>query len=444
MKLRKYGYLILSSVIIGLTLGSCNHFTSPTAVWNPNQQYATGGTISSVLPSNSGISSLPSNTAIAGVREITIIGKNFSKSIDSDWVWYDVDSASVKSYSLGGATDTIVIYRPPNFGTNLYMKLVIPASDSVGKYEYNMEQPVSSTDLSSAISGSFVMTSSAGNGSGDTIWIATTGYIYELLPGEIIPVAFMDTSYLKPKILISGKLGASDFASPFMDMKVGPEGRLYATFNNPKTSNVIYRLDPDSSMPVAYATISKTKTAAFFDFDDNGNLYTGNANGLFLIKPDGTSSSVGDYSSFTFVALRVIKDAGGNKFIYAANSGGLFRSPINSDGTVGSQQQVYSITSDTSKIVSGDNISSFDVAADGTTFIALTGSTSYSLFVLENGTLTPYYHNSSILPSGIQQLAYGSGRWLYLNTGSTTLYRMGIATGNGMPLLGAPYLGRGL
>jgi len=443
MKLRKLVFLILSSSTIGLIVGSCNHFTAPTAVWNPNQKYAAGATILNVLPSA---------TAIAGVREITIIGQNFSKDIDSDWVYYDVDSlgsTGIKSYSLSGATDTIVIYRPPNFGSSLYFKVVVPAADSVGRYAYNIEQPVISSTLSSISGTSFVMTPGGGSSTGDTTWIATTGYVYELLPDGSAPILFKDTSYLEPKTIVNGKSAATDFASPFMDIKVGPGGILYATFNNSKTSNVVYRLDPDSSSPVVYATISVTKGAGFFDFDDNGNLYTGNTAGLFLVKPDGTTPSNIGYSSFTFVALRVIKDATGNKFVYAANSGGVSRSPINPDGTVGTQQQIYDLKSDTSAIVAGDAISSFDIASDGTVYIGLTGNSSYSLFVLENAgtsspTLVPYYHNSGIIPTGILQLAWGNDRWLYLNTGGTTLYKMGIATESGTPVHGSPYLGKGL
>ena len=354
----------------------------------------------------------------------------------------------MKSYSLGGGIDTIVIYRPANFGSSLFFKIVIPSADSVGTYQYNIEQPVSSSDLSSAVSSSYLMTPGGESGAGDTIWIASTGYLDELLPGGVAPVPVKDTAYLKPKMIIGGKLAATDFAKPFMDLKVGPGGILYATFNNPQTGTSVYRLDPDSASPTVYATLAK-KSVGYFDFDDNGNLYTGNANGLFLVKTDGSSSSVGDYGSFTFVAVRVIKDAAGNKFLYAANSGGLFRSPINSDGTVGSQQQVYGIAADTSKIVAGSALSSFDIGSDGTVFISLTGNTTYSLFVLKNAgtsspTLTPYYYNSTILPTGIVQVGWGNGRWLYLNSGSTTLYKMGIATEDGKPLLGAPYLGRGL
>jgi hypothetical protein len=215
-------------------------------------------------------------------------------------------------------------------------------------------------------------------------------------------------------------------------------------------------MDPNSSAPVVYATLSANSTAKF-DFDDNKNIYTGKNNGLFLVKPDGSNSSVGDYTgSITFGEIRVIKNANNNKFVYALIGAAaakptftqLYRSPINNDGTVGSKQLVYDITADTA--FNGCTISSINVKSDGTVLLSLytnsavNGNQNYSLFVLENnGSLTTYYKDNTILPTGIDQLIWGSGRYLYLskgktNTSSTRFFKMGMEQN------GAPYLGRNL
>jgi len=426
MKLKKYSYLILSSAVLGLIMSSCNYFTAPTSIWDPNKQYRVGAVITGVSPSNS---------SIAGVREIRIIGKNFSSVIDSNWVWFGTLQATIKRVSLNSTADTIVVYRPPNSGS-LTLKVVILAADSIGTYPYSLESPVSSSDIS-AITGTYLVMEA---GKGDTMFIASTGYINKLSPNGIDMIAFKDTSYLKPKI--GSK--ATDFANSFVDMKFGPGGVLYATFNK---SNTIYRIDPDSSSPVVYARLTTNNAAGNFDFDDNGNLYTGKSAGLFLVKTDGTSSAVGDYSGFTFVEIRVIKDSNGNKFVYAANSSDLYRSQINSDGTVANKQLVASIANDTSFI--NNKISSFNVGSDGTVFVSVTGNSNYSLFVFQNGTLTPYY-KEKILPTGVDQLIWGNDRFLYLSRGKTgaaadtRFYRMGIGREDGTALNGAPYLGRGL
>jgi IPT/TIG domain len=431
---------VLSFAISALVMiGACNKFDAPPAIWNPNQSYATGAVISEIVPANS---------AIAGVREITVVGRNFSKVADSNWVWFGTQQAIIKSVSLNAAADTLVFFRPPNFG-QLTLKVVIPASDSIGISPYGLESPVSTSDISSISSTNLVMEA----GKNDTMWIgswissAAGCYIYKLSPNRIDISVFKDSSYLQPKI----NKKATDFAQNFVDMKFGPGGFLYATFNK---SNTLYCLEPDSSTPTVYAKFTASNSVGYFDFDENRNLYTGKSNGLFLVKPGATPLTgaapiaVGDYAGITFVEIRVFKDANGNRFVYAANSTSLWMSPINADGTVGGKQQLVNIASDTA--LTGDKITSINIASDGTLFLSLSGNSTYSLYVLgNNGLLTPYYKDN-ILPTGIDQLIWGNDRFLYLSRGKTGLaaavrfYKMGMAKADNTPLHGAPYLGRGL
>jgi hypothetical protein len=438
-------HLIFCLLILTLFfLCACNHFDAPSAVWDPNRPLSKGPYISSVSPAN---------TAAAGVREITITGQNFSTNLDSLTVTFGSQLLAIKSISVSAGVSTIVIPRPAIYGFN-NISIMYPAADSIAKYPYTIENPITGDAVVSNIFSGNLLVMEADKG--DTIWIANMpnsgiklGYIYKLLPDGVTMTVFMDTSYLKPKI--NNK--ASDFTNPFADLKIGTGGFLYATFSN---VNSIYCMDPNSSAPVVYATLSANSTAKF-DFDDNKNIYTGKNNGLFLVKPDGSNSSVGDYTgSITFGEIRVIKNANNNKFVYALIGAAaakptftqLYRSPINNDGTVGSKQLVYDITADTA--FNGCTISSINVKSDGTVLLSLytnsavNGNQNYSLFVLENnGSLTPYYKDNTILPTGIDQLIWGSGRYLYLskgktNTSSTRFFKMGMEQN------GAPYLGRNL
>ena len=226
---------VLSFAISALVIiGACNKFDAPTAIWNANQAYAPGAVISEILPANS---------AIAGVREITIVGKSFSKVADSNLVWFGAQQAIVKSVSINAAADTLVFYRPSNSGQST-LKVIIPAADSIGMTSYGLESPISTSDISSIPSTNLVMEA----GKNDTMWIgswissAAGCYVYELSPNGVDISVFKDSSYLKPKI----NKKATDFAQNFVDMKFGPGGFLYATFNK---ANTIYCLDPDSSPP---------------------------------------------------------------------------------------------------------------------------------------------------------------------------------------------------
>jgi len=438
-------HLIFSLSILALFfLCACNHFDAPSAVWDPNKPLPKGPYISNVSPAN---------TAAAGVREIIITGQNFSTNPDSLTVTFGSQLLAIKSISVTATQSTIVIPRPAIFGFN-NISIMYPAADSIAKYPYNIENPITADAVVSNIFAGNLLVMEADRG--DTIWIANMpnsgtklGYIYKLLPDGVTMTVFKDTSYLKPRI--NNK--ASDFTNPFADLKVGTGGVLFATFSN---VNSIYRMDPASASPVIYATLSANSTAKF-DFDDNKNIYTGKNNGLFLVKSDGTNSSVGDYTgSITFGEIRVIKDASSNKFVYALIGAAsvkptftqLYKSPINNDGTLGNKQLVYDISTDTA--FSGCTISSLNVKSDGTILLSLytnsavNGNQNYSLFVLENnGSLTPYYKDNTILPTGIDQLIWGSGRYLYLskgktNTASARFFRMGMEQN------GAPYPGRNL
>jgi hypothetical protein len=447
----KIMHLIFCLLIVSLfVLCACNHFDAPTEVWNPDKPLPKGPYISNVLPAN---------TAVAGVREITIIGQNFSTNPDSFFVRFGLQPLTIKSISISATTDTIVISRPAIFGFN-NISIMYPASDSIAKYPYTIEKPITADAVVSTIFSGDLLVMEADKG--DTIWIADMpnsgvklGHIYKLLPDGVTMTVFKDTAYLVPKI--NGK--ASVFTNPFADLKVGPGGFLYTTFvlPNTSTSSSIYCMFPDSNTPKVYATLS-SNNAAKFDFDNNKNIYTGKNNGLFLVKPDGTNSSVGDYTgNITFGEIRVIKNSNNNKFVYALIGAAaarptftqLYRSPINNDGTLGNKQLVYDVTADTA--FSGCTISSINVKSDGTILLSLytnsavNGNQNYSLFVLENnGSLTPYYKDNTILPTGIDQLIWGSGRYLYLSKGQTNTNGAPRFYQMGMEQNGAPYFGRNL
>jgi hypothetical protein len=422
MKRKNILYFIFGLSILALVvLSACNNFDAPPTMWDPNKSYPTGSVITGVLPVNS---------AIAGVREITLIGK-FSSNLDSNWVYFGSEQAIIKRMST--AADTLVVYRPVISGAFTINAVVVKA-DSIGKFSYTLESPIRSSDIS-AIAGTYLVMEA---GKGDTMWIASKGYINMLLPNGTDLIPYKDTSYLKAKI---GKT-ATDFAQNFSDMKFGPHGFLYATFNT-TNSNLLYQLHPDSATPVVYARFTASNSTSKFDFNSNGDLYTGKSIGLFLVKPGSTPVAVGDYTGVTFVEIRVI-----NGYVYAANSTSLFKSRINpADGTVENKETVVNIAADTN--LTGCTISSFNLASDGTVLVSLLGNANYSLYILENGSLSPYYRNN-ILPRGIDQLIWGGDRYLYLSRGKTgtsaaiRFYRMGMAKEDNTPLHGAPYLGRSL
>ena len=87
MKRKNILYFIFGlSILMLVALSACNDFATPPKMYNPNQSYPPGAVITSVLPVNS---------AIAGVREITLIGK-FSSNLDSNWIYFGSEQAIIK------------------------------------------------------------------------------------------------------------------------------------------------------------------------------------------------------------------------------------------------------------------------------------------------------------------------------------------------------------
>ncbi|RPI05652.1 MAG: hypothetical protein EHM64_05775 [Ignavibacteriae bacterium] len=430
MKRKDLRYIMFSVALSSMVLLSgCNKYDTPPTIWNPGASYATGASIASVTPAN---------TAVAGVREITVLGK-FADSLNSNWIYIGSQTAMVKKFSKGAAIDTLVLYRPPVTGT-VEIKIVVPNADSIAKVPYTLESPSTPFDISGInITGTPCFMDLDKNG---TIWIAYRGYIYRESPDGLgLPAQYKDTSYLKPRI----RNAASAFSRDFADMKFGPGGFMYATF---VSINNIYCMHPDSATPYVYATLAANQTQ-FFDFDDNGNIYTGKSAGIFLVRPavPRTATAVGDYSG-QLVEVRVIKEASGDKYVYVATTSTLYKSKINSDGTL---QPKVTVTDVNVGGVAGNDIRSFNVDAAGNIYFSLRSSTTqvYSLYIREsNGQISPYYMDNivrdNVLTSGIDRLIWGNDRSLYLNRATTGLVASTRLFKVGMLNNGAPYLGRGL
>jgi hypothetical protein len=438
MKRNKIKYLFLSVIICTiLFLGACNKFDAPTDILKPNPSFAADPAISNVLPLNSAnIPGLPLNSAIAGVREITIIGK-FSKNIDSNWIYCGSQKATIKRLSANA--DTIVFYRPPGNGS--YINIVTPAAKSLARYTYSLENPVIPFDISGL--GTYLLMEQGAN---DTVWVVLQGYIYKVTPdGLSLPILFKDTSYFKQR-----PVTAPFYRKFFSDIKFGPRGSLYVTLiGTGSGQRSLYCINPDSSNPVVYtSSLVKTPTdTAKMVYDGNGNFYIGiKSSGLSLVRGSPTSLiadaviSTGDYSNFSFVEIHIF-----NGYLYAADFGRIVRSPINTDGTVGTEKiPVIDLSTQTDTIVRSCTLSSFHIANDGTIFVSLINNSNYSLFILENGTLTPYYRDNTILPTRVDQILWGKdSRYLYLSRGkfglatSGRLYKVGMAKNDGTPFYGA-------
>jgi hypothetical protein len=403
MKKKKLLYQFIFVSLIMFLLSSCTHFDEPGLINQPDQTYSENPVITGITPSDS---------AVAGVREIIIAGQNFSiDGKDTNWVYIGGKAAEIKSVS----SSQLVVYRPVIFGNSLDINVVIPSALSIAKVlKYKIEEPV--IEFSDFSYQHYTLTAFDVDNQ-ENIYVGTHRALLKLAPNGI------DLN----EIAGSSTLGSA--FNTFTDMKFGPGGYLYALVGRKD----IYRLDPATGENNSYVTLPNNSDK--LDFDANQNIYTGRRDGILVVNSDKTITSTGKYDNIPIVEIRVL-----NGYLYTASASTLWKNQILDDkGSLGDDETVVDISSIPS--LSNCEISSFNMDNQGTVFLCLKNHPQYSIFVLENdGSVTPFY-KADILPQSVDQIIYGSGRYMYLSRGlmvadSVRFYRMGMEHN------GAPYLGR--
>lgn len=401
MKHKKISAHYLSILIIAsLFLSACYEYEKPPEINTPTLDYSGNPLINHIEPGDS---------AVAGVREISIVGQNFAvDGNDTNWVFIGGEPALIKSIS----SERIVVHRPPIFGDNIDINVIIPTALATAKVSnYKIEEPVVQY-------GDFQYEAydlmDIEVDEQENLYIATRRKLIKLASNGI-------------DITEVGSYG-SDFAK-ITDLKFGPEGYLYVLVGD----NEIFRIDISTGIEEEYFVIPENTDV--FDFDETGNIYAGRRDGIFVINPDKNVTSTGRYDGIPIIEVRVF-----DNYLYVSSASALYRNQIlDNTGSLGDDQLVVDLDQ-TSEFQSTD-ISSFNIDENGSIYFCLKSHPKYSIFILENdGSLSPYY-KANILPLRVDNIIWGNDRYVYLNRGtqprdSVRLYRMG------MDKAGAPNIGR--
>jgi hypothetical protein len=402
--------LLSITLVILFALSACNEYNEPGIIYNSEPSgYPATPVITSVSPADS---------MVAGVRFLTITGQNFSTDTSLLRVYVGSQKAIIQS-----ATPTsLVVHRPPNSGS-VMVKVEIPTALGIPMVPYRVQVPMVKFGLFATIARAFFCMEMDRY---DNVWIGSRRYIYKVTPDGFYTTIFMKDDLLK-----------SALAEP-TDFRFGPGGLLYMAF---KATKIIYTVNPADGTqgPAVYATFPNN--AEKMDFDENGNLFAGKANGLYRVdNATKEVSATGHYiNNFPIVDIRVF-----NHYVYVASDSCISKTIINADGSLGSSDELV-VDIFNNPAVHQCSINSFTIAADGTVYVALKGHPDYSIFVVGNdGSVTPFYADN-ILPKKTEQLFWSNGRQLFLFNGKSmtsdtarSLNRMGLDRD------GAPYLGRTL
>lgn len=402
MKSKKFTYgVIWFSLIVLISFTGCEEFEEPAMINEPTLNYIEDPVITSVIPPDS---------AVAGVRRIVIQGNNFAVSgQDTTWVYIGGEPTAIKSIN----PNEIVVDRPAKYGDDINISVVVPRALKTAKIlGYKIEQPLLEFGDFSRENYDLTAIAVATN---EDLYIATRRAVLHLTSDGINLTTIASLS--------------SAFAT-ITDMKFGPGGYLYMLIGR----RDMYRLDPVVGEDEEYASLSRN--SSYFDFDQNDNVYFGSRDGLWVLTTDKTEIFTELHDESPIRAIRVY-----NGYVYVASAKQLKRNQIlDNSGSIGQTEVLVDLNNISS--LSSSDISSFTFDANGMTIICLTNISGNPLFVLEeDGSMTPYY-TANILPSSIDQIVYGRGRYMYLNRGmsldrdSVRLYKMG------MQYEGAPYYGR--
>ena len=408
MKNKKFiNVIIISLLITFFSIYRCSEYEEPLLINEPTIDYAVNPVIISVEPADS---------AIAGVRQITIQGENFlfSGEDSTTYVYIGGEIAKIRTIS----EDEIVLDRPKVYGDDMAISIMIPRAQSVAQVDYKIERPVAPFSDFQYVASALSSFAIAPN---EDLYVAASRRIYHLTE---------DGLYLTELIYLPSAF------RQMTDIKLGPEGYLYIA----RRDEELYRIDPTAATPEEELYTELSEDVNYMDFDENGNLYCGDRDGVWILNPDKTETFSGHHDDITINQIRVFEG-----YVYVASPKAIFRNIIlDNTGSLGESEIVVDLAN-IPDLASGD-ITSFAIDVNGMIIICLKNIPGQSIFLLEeDGSVNPYYAKK-ILPVRVDQIIYGRGRFIYLNKGISILG--GTATADsvrvykmGMQYDGAPYLG---
>jgi len=350
------------------------------------------------------------DSAVGGVLELKILGQNFSENVDQNIVYFGTNEALVKQAS---ATELRII-RPLKLSGATMIKIAVRDAFVIAEYgPYKLEQGIVQLPAIGQVN-TITMDKN------ENLYADGDKTIYEITPnGELI------------------EYGNIDFISSAMRMGTG--GYLYIQRNDNRD---LYRIAPGGGTAERFARLRKR--AHYFDFDQNGYIYSGSVKyGFCVTSPDGATSTeiMGYTDTFQLNAVRVF-----NGFVYiaadtitvdpASSFSGVWKLEIKGNGELGEKILVY----DWAKAgdFSESLINDITFAEDGDLYVA-TDNLNPILIIHADGTAETLY--AGVLETPATQICWGNGNYLYLNKlGSededSGIYRIVIGK------QGAPYFGR--
>jgi|FLOH01.1.fsa_nt_gi hypothetical protein len=398
-------------LLIGILLISCEEYPEIDLVNYEDQTPGETPLITNIDP--------PIGAAFAAYTSVTITGQNFSPDSGGNAVYFSGAKAQIQSES----ETQIIVAAPDIVGENLEISVVVPGALEI------VSAPYSLANLSLEYGG-------VGN--------AEKTRCFAIDSDENIYIMLDDRTVIK--VTESGERinygTTSEFPSAG-EMRVGPGGSLYIQRTSQR---IIYRIPPGGGDAQEYITFPETVGGqsvrlTSFDFDENGNIYSGGiGGGLVVSNVNGDSYGTDQY--LDGVKIKSIRVYDG--YVYLGREDGVWRSEITSDiGSVGASEQIFDW--DDAGDLAGSDLKSIAIAADGDILIGTANTTTTTLdpiLVLHtDGSTDLLYPGQLLLPA--DHIIWGNGVYVYVNRANRDAELRRIIRVN-LLKAGAPYFGRGL
>lgn len=402
MKLKLIFFVFISFLLFSLP--SCQ-FEKPTAVWQEN-------TSSSPVPVISQVE--PAGGALADYSTITIIGQHFAPVAENNTVYF----GKAKAMVLSATSTELQVKAPDIVGDSLLIQVVVPGAFLPAKYSpYKLEK----------ISVEY-------GGFANLDWV--TAMALDKDENLYAHLKSKDVEKVEPPDI--REVYGSTAIPIASEMRMGPGGYLYVQRFFSKN---LYVIPPGGGAAQVFAVLPKS--VGNFDFDENGNIFIGGTRtGMFIIKPDTSNATVGDYKDFAIKSIRVFQ---GYVYVAAQYLGrdsaipkwAIWKNKIMmSEENLGENQLVFNWAN--AGDFSAAKISSITFSENGELYVA-TDHVDPIAVIHSDGTIEPLY--PGILTGPFSHIVWGEGNFIYANRQSSDsdLRRViRIATIQ----KGAPYYGR--
>ncbi len=339
----------------------------------------------------------PAGEWLAGFGTITIRGQNFSPVPGENLVYFGTIRATVVSAS----PTELVVQSPRVTGQNLPVRISV-----IGAYLYSN---IVSYTLSEAVApysdygislSEQVQVLGLGVDKNENLYVSADLRRIDKITPDGEKQRFFATIPSNIVLLQANRL------------RVGPEGWIYAT----RKFRRIFRISEDGSTVEQFTSVASSERVYDLDFDPDGNFYAvSDGDNILLVKPDGTSESVAEYTDTFLKSVKIY-----NGYLYVAGEAPdgtykVWRNRINAVNDLGPGELVFDLTAALGPTAVLEVMA---IAEDGDLYLGINGDEPV-LIVHPDGSHEPLYPGlwkpeGALRVSEVYDIVWGNDNFAYM------------------------------